>query len=735
MMASVADYNRDGNLDIVFAGGNDAPGPIRLLKNNGGVFTDVASTVLSSNGSFVSWNPAWVDVNNDGKLDLWIPTILTPGRSCALYINQGNTLVLSNPSTTGLNAPSAVTSAWGDYDNDGYMDLFLIPYSSDGAGVAKLYHNNGNGTFTDVAHSMGLDSAFTDARTVCWGDYDNDGRLDLLITRKHNQQQLWHNTGSGFVEVGSQAGINIPGGAFQSGMFVDYNNDGLMDIFLGGASTVLFQNNGGNGNNWIGIKPVGAGNNKSAIGARITTYTGALKQIRDIQGGGVGGETNGNIWANFGLGTATKVDSAIVRWPDGAIETFKNLTIDTYNTINQGIFAPATPQNLTATVGNGQVTLMWNKNTGADFLRYRIYRGTASGAEILSDSSSNSISDTTKVVTGLSNGTVYYFRITALNNSLTESGYGNEVSAMPSRPMMDYISETRGDTLVIKTQAEMGGDANALYLVLQLDNVNVPAGRVYMLKAGGVYPLQNYPTTYANRTTRIVGSDPTPLVNNKNAASSLPLICGNIGSGTYPGGINAGGNLEVRNCALECAANDGTEGWAFTATSAANIHITYDNCLFEHTLWTELAGSTNNNGCSFFVSNCYFVNLNGQPCRRNGGVYDGFVNMDTMWVENCTHIMTQGSMYKWRNYTAQRININHNTFVNCAGSQFMDLGTQVNVNYTNNLFVNCNVQPSSPVLASADQGEIDLDLQPMGFVNVYPDSYFRSKSYTEKILS
>ena len=443
--------------------------------------------------------------------------------------------------------------------------------------------------------------------------------------------------------------------------------------------------------------------------------------------------TGGNIWANFGFGTATKVDSAIVRWPDGAIETFKNLTIDTYNTINQGIFAPAAPQNLTATAGNGQVTLMWNKNTGADFLRYRIYRGTASGAEILSDSSSNSISDTTKVVTGLSNGTVYYFRITALNNSLTESGYGNEVSAMPSRPMMDYISETRGDTLVIKTQAEMGGDANALYLVLQLDNVNVPAGRVYMLKAGGVYPLQNYPTTYANRTTRIVGSDPTPLVNNKNASNSLPLICGNIGSGTYPGGINAGGNLEVRNCALECAANDGTEGWAFTATSAANIHITYDNCLFEHTLWTELAGLTNNNGCSFFVSNCYFVNLNGQPCRRNGGVYDGFVNLDTFSVENCTHIMTQGSMYKWRNYTAQRININHNTFVNCAGSQFMDLGTQVNVNYTNNLFVNCNVQPF-PGIASIDPGEIDLDMQPMGFVNVYPDATLEANHTPRKFL-
>ncbi len=100
-----------------------------------------------------------------------------------------------------------------------------------------------------------------------------------------------------------------------------------------------------------------------------------------------------------------------------------------------------------------------------------------------------------------------------------------------SQTLNDYISETRGDTLVIKTQDEMSGAANALYQVLLMDTLSVPAGRVYMLKAGGVYPLQNNPTTYANRTTRIVGSDPTPLLNNKNSSSSLPLVCINVGFG------------------------------------------------------------------------------------------------------------------------------------------------------------------------------------------------------------
>ena len=275
---SAADYNKDGNLDIAYAGVVGAAGPIRLLQNNVGVFTDVSGTALSSDPSIESWNPAWVDVNNDGKMDLWIPAIRSSGQPCALYINQGGTLVLSNPNTTGLIAPSAIASAWGDYDNDGYMDLFLIPYSGDNAGTAKLYHNNGNGTFTDVTHSMGLDSAFTDARGVCWGDYDNDGRLDLLISRQNNQQELWHNTGNGFVEVGVPAGIS--GLPYRSAMFVDYNNDGFLDIFFTNNSSTkaLFQNNG-NSNHWIGIKPIGAGNNKSAIGARIKTFAGTLYKL------------------------------------------------------------------------------------------------------------------------------------------------------------------------------------------------------------------------------------------------------------------------------------------------------------------------------------------------------------------------------------------------------------------------------------------------------------------------
>ena len=92
---------------------------------------------------------------------------------------------------------------------------------------------------------------------------------------------------------------------------------------------------------------------------------------------------------------------------------------------------PPSPQNLTATAGNAQVTLKWNKNTEPDFLKYRIYRGTSSGGESLVDSTSAGITDTTRVEAGLTNGTTYYFKVTTVDSARLESGYSNEVSAIP----------------------------------------------------------------------------------------------------------------------------------------------------------------------------------------------------------------------------------------------------------------------------------------------------------------
>jgi hypothetical protein len=295
-------------------------------------------------------------------------------------------------------------------------------------------------------------------------------------------------------------------------------------------------------------------------------------------------------------------------------------------------------------------------------------------------------------------------------------------STMNAQTLMDYVLSIRGDTLVIKDYADMGSKSNSLYNALLLDTTNLPAGRVYMLKANGYYPLANNITTTSKQPTVIVGVDNTRIVNNKNANSAPPLICGftNPIGFSNTGGINWTNDLTIKNCSIVSGASDRSEGWAFFGDAAPNKRVVLENDLYEHTRWV-IVESNNDAGTSLFMNDCYFVNLSGQPCRRSGGVYDG-VNypLDTIWVENTTHIMAPGSMYKFRNFDFKKAFFNHNTFINCAGSTFESLGYMSNLIVTNNIFVNSNVQPFDTTLGNWDAGETDADNLPTGLVNVRP---------------
>jgi hypothetical protein len=300
-----------------------------------------------------------------------------------------------------------------------------------------------------------------------------------------------------------------------------------------------------------------------------------------------------------------------------------------------------------------------------------------------------------------------------------------------SQTLDDYIFEVKGDTIVVKDYYDMNNEPNSLYQILTLDTDNVPEGRVYELKANGYYPLVNNPTTLRN--TVIVGEDNTILVNNDDAESNPPLICGAEweGSPNY-GGINLSHNLTVKNCNIVPATEIGGLGWTFFIPNVDGIKLTLENCLFEHTRWTYMA-TINSANCSWHIKDCYFVNLSGQPCRRNGGVFDViFEQQDTLQVENCTHVMGQGMMYKLRANHFNRVIFNHNTFVNVSNLVIMDLGSQSAMSVTNNIFINCNVQPYSP--ANIDDGEQDIDTLPIGIINVYPDStiIIDRKMYADK---
>jgi hypothetical protein len=222
------------------------------------------------------------------------------------------------------------------------------------------------------------------------------------------------------------------------------------------------------------------------------------------------------------------------------------------------------------------------------------------------------------------------------------------------------------------------------------------------------------------------------VVNNKNAASAPPLISGYAGSFTNTGYISANRDLTIKNCALVPGANDGSLGWDVAYTNASNLKLVFDNCIMEHTRWIFVL--VDSLYCNVTFRNCYFVNMTGQPCRRSGGVFDCWPNLDTLLVENCTHINACGSVYRFRESDEfKRIIINHNTFIDCAGYVFMNPGFQSNVSLTNNIFVNSNVEPY-PGIHNIDFGEQDPDWLPMGLVNVYPDSADVANNTPRKFL-
>ena len=293
------------------------------------------------------------------------------------------------------------------------------------------------------------------------------------------------------------------------------------------------------------------------------------------------------------------------------------------------------------------------------------------------------------------------------------------LSSVFSQTFEDYVLEFRGDTAVIKDFFDFTpNEKNTLYQALTLD-ASPPAGRVYMLKTTGYYPLTNNPTTL--RATIIVGEDPTIMVNNTNSAFP-PLICGALIEGQDPntGGINFAHNLTVKNCNIIPAAAAGALGWNFFDCQAADVRLTLQNNLFERTRWVFMASGQEN--VKFYIKDNYFVNMNGQACRRNGGVLDEFARQDTLWVENNTHVMAQGLIYKFRSNQFNRIVFNHNTFVNMGNLVFLDLGSQSQMSVTNNMFINCNIQPYVGAGHTIDDGEEDKEHLPIGITNFYPDT-------------
>ncbi len=291
------------------------------------------------------------------------------------------------------------------------------------------------------------------------------------------------------------------------------------------------------------------------------------------------------------------------------------------------------------------------------------------------------------------------------------------LSSAEAQEFMDYISEIRGDTAVVKNLAQMGA-LNSLVDAIESDPN--PDGRVYLLIRGtnaapSLYLQDRGYTIEAERAITIVGEDAGPIVGGTEGDGRPPLIAG---AGAQPGYFfTHSTDFTLRNLAVATGSNTGEEGWwtlGPTGTAAPSV-ATYENVLMEHNNWVFIQGN-DAPGMTLIIRDSYFINMTGVGCRRNGGVYDSVsYPLEELIVENSTHVQASGIMYKFRNFPAKRVVFNHNTFVNSTGQIITSFGYEYNMIVANNLFVNSNVQAFYPGL---DDTEIGLQHQPHGIINL-----------------
>src|SRR5690554_3355746 len=328
-MANWIDLNNDQYMDAYIT--NSIVSTRNLYFENQGDGSFEAVTGLSiTNETLASRSINWIDYDGDGDSDLFITNENNSTNS--LYRNDGpnNFTQINNLSIT-QNGKNSAGSSWADVDNDGDFDLFVANWN----GQANQLFINENGTFIEQVNSE-IASEIGSSFGSAFADVDNDDDLDLLVCNAYFTGQttnsLYINDGFGnFTKDTTSSLANHQGNTFGCA-FGDYNNDGWLDVILANTlnenqSNSLFKNTG-SGNNWIKIKCVGNPSNGSAVGAKVrvraTINGNEVWQTRQIEA--ASGYCSQNSYTNhFGLGDATIVSEIIIEWPSGAVQTFSDI--------------------------------------------------------------------------------------------------------------------------------------------------------------------------------------------------------------------------------------------------------------------------------------------------------------------------------------------------------------------------------------------------------------------------
>jgi hypothetical protein len=342
-------------------------GGVTLWHNNkNGTFTEV--TEKAGFGKHTGWtlDLGHGDFDNDGLQDVYIACDYGTDR---IFFNNGDgTFREMTEKSIGFDTKKGMNAEIADYDNDGYLDIFVTNiYDEYMKECNMLWHNNHDGTFTDVSRETGTCVALW-GWGAKFGDFDNDGWQDLFVTNglrsagKENyiplldftdvgswpdiggmtwsgyqKKKLFHNLGGQtFKEISAEAGVDNDKDG-RGVAIADFDNDGKLDMYQTNADQPsLFYHSVSEGvGNYVQFRLTGTKSNRDAIGARITLTAGGLTQIREIDGGnGYAGQSSKR--AHFGISQAAKIDSVEIHWPSGLKEKITGVAMNKINKITEG---------------------------------------------------------------------------------------------------------------------------------------------------------------------------------------------------------------------------------------------------------------------------------------------------------------------------------------------------------------------------------------------------------------
>ncbi len=341
-MANWVDINNDQKLDLYIT---NSVGNLKNLyfENQGDMSFEGVTNLAITDEVRPSRSIDWVDYDQDGDNDLYVTN--EGNNRNALYRNDGaNAFTQIFDLVIVDQIRSSAGSSWGDIDNDGDFDLFVANYGN--SGQSNQLFINTNGSFVEDTSSI-IGTPVTNSFGSSFGDIDNDGDLDLLVCNSflagQNTNFVYINDGSGHFSVDTTSSLATHQGWTFGCAFGDYDNNGWLDVLLANtineSETNSIYRNTGSGNNWVKINLEGVDSNISAVGAEVflTSMINGEEVTQTRHVSAASGYCSQNSYSvHFGLGDGDTIDKISIEWPSGISEFYLDVPVNTIQEYLEG---------------------------------------------------------------------------------------------------------------------------------------------------------------------------------------------------------------------------------------------------------------------------------------------------------------------------------------------------------------------------------------------------------------